>query len=76
VHSMHSMRLLPQQLAGVISGPVVTDALGVPCYAATIWIDFLHADLALNTRAAYQPLRRYTLKLNGACRPSISTGCC
>jgi hypothetical protein len=37
-----------------LTGPVVTDALGIPRYAATIWIDFLHGDLAQHTRSAYR----------------------
>lgn len=41
------------QLPTILSGPTVTDAMGIPRYAATIWIDFLHGDLAIQTRSAY-----------------------
>lgn len=43
-----------QLLPTILTGPVVADALGIPRYAATIWIDFLHGDLASQTRYEYR----------------------
>lgn len=40
------MSLIPASLRG----PVCTDALGLPRYAATIWLDFLNAHQAIATR--------------------------
>lgn len=50
---IRSQRSAAQQLPATLTGPVVTDALGIPRYAATIWIDFLHGDLAPETRSSY-----------------------
>lgn len=72
VQLIRSKRRGAQQLPAILTGPVVTDALGIPRYAATIWIDFLHGDLAPETLwCAPEILRIQALALSGDAREAL-----
>ena len=71
VHFIRSQRLGAQQLPAILTGPVVTDALGIPRYAATIWIDFLHGDLAVQTRSAYRRAAAALYDQAAQCAPAV-----
>ena len=45
--------------------------LGIPRYAATIWIDFLHGDLAVQTRAAYRRSASALYDQAAQCAPAV-----
>lgn len=60
-----------QQLPAILTGPVVADALGIPRYAATIWIDFLHGDLAVHTRSAYRRAAAALYDQAAQCAPAV-----
>ncbi|WP_133244705.1 hypothetical protein [Caulobacter radicis] len=68
---IRSQRLGAQQLPAILTGPVVTDALGIPRYAATIWIDFLHGDLAPQTRATYRRAAAALYDHAEQCAPAV-----
>lgn len=60
-----------QLLPAILTGPVVADALGIPRYAATIWIDFLHGDLASQTRYEYRQAAAALYDQAELCVPAV-----
>jgi len=71
LHFAPDSRAAAQQLPAILTGPVVTDALGLPRYAATIWIDFLHGHLAAHTRSAYRRAATALYRQAEQCVPAI-----
>jgi integrase len=56
----------------ILTGPVVVDARGVPRYAATIWIDFLHGVRAASTKQEYRQAAAALYEQCEACEPPIA----
>jgi hypothetical protein len=65
-------RVVAQQLPVILTGPVVVDARGLPRYAATVWIDFLHGDLATRTKHEYRQAATALYAQSELCEPPIN----
>jgi hypothetical protein len=71
VHSISHSRSIAQQLPPILTGPAVVDARGVPRYAGTIWIDFLHGVLAARTKQEYRHAAAALYAQCELCEPPI-----